>query len=117
MKNSQLFSNWFSEDLALEGTAVAEFSDPVGVLQGPSQFRVDRQGDSIIEMHVEDFDPARRFHFGLHGFLEWESLDSNGNPISGGGGKSNECERLTFTCPEGVLLAEKQIFFGASTRI
>lgn len=104
--------DWLATVIEYEGRGRAEFSDPVGVLEGQVKVRFDEFGDSSIEMEVDSIG-TDELHpgFGLIGFLS--GISARGFR----GGSGNPCGRLTVTAEQGVFSSWENIFYGFSADI
>lgn len=104
-------SAWFVTDIDYEGWGRAEFSNPVGSLEGPVSIHFDESGEASIEMtpDVSTLHSERELRFGLGEFLSGERPSWTGNRwmLSRTLESRNPCKRLEVEGPQGVFSTEE----------
>src|SRR5215212_1721851 len=96
-------SSWFSDKVAYEGRARAEFRDPPGTVEGHGHVRFDTYGKPSVELDVERFESAEPLPFGLLQLLSGRKAVTGKGVImiSGDGGERNPCTKVSVTTPHG----------------
>ncbi len=100
-------SAWFASDIEYEGWGRAEFSDPVGSLEGTVAVRFDELGEPSIEMTPDPntLRSERELRFGLDEFLSGErpvQVDDTW-VLSRTLESRNPCTKLEVKAPQGVF--------------
>jgi hypothetical protein len=104
------FKNWFEPSVDYSGYGRAEFSDPPGVIEGPTKVQFDESGKSTIEMDVEKMEPDSTEPMRALLFLcASPPVVEAGKAVRYVGGRTNPCLKLTVTCENGVFSASDRI--------
>jgi len=102
---------WFHDEFVYEGHGRAEFSDPSGVVEGPTLVKFDEQGVASATLTFSDLPAAHVMKFGL-----WEFFSRGGSSTSGNVSliqdlELNPCTSFTVTSTEGTLSATKMVHY------
>lgn len=104
-------SAWFVTDIDYEGWGRAEFSNPVGSLEGPVSIHFDELGEASIEMtpDVSTLHSERELRFGIGEFLSGERpAQVDGTWVLSSTLESrNLCTKLKVEGPQGVFGTEE----------
>lgn len=109
-------SSWFSDKVAYQGRARAEFRDPPGAIEGYGYVRFSAYGKPSIELKVERFESAEPLPLGLLQLLSGQKAVTGDGVvmISGDGVTRNPCTRLSVTTPHGEFFTTDGIHYGYS---
>jgi hypothetical protein len=111
-------SNWFSASPEYDGWGKAEFSDPVGSLEGPVEMRFDELGEATVEMRPDPntLHSERELRFGMDEFLSGAEPKKVGEQwvLSRNLAQQNPCTRLKVRTSSGVFSTEDVSGHGAN---
>jgi hypothetical protein len=106
-------NEWFESSPVYEGYGVAEFTHPVGRIEGHSKVSFDQRGRCRAELIVENTAPKIDNGYQFMAFMEGVPLPqprAGDSLVGDGSGRQNPCTAFTVTTAEGVFTARHSIF-------